>query len=171
MFSKRRGKWPARRTSLHLLKVLQEPHKYRVSIEWTVEIINGDINIKLDLCLNSIYLLHQWFLTFFAGRTPKIKHGLLGPLNCPNWHYKNVIYDIELHFYDLHGPLDPLHGLLGGIWTLVKNLCYTLLILTTFEVKYSARESLDNKLSNYVWKNKLLMPLRFCHFLAGCSIC
>ncbi len=58
--------------------------------------------------------LDQWFLTFYARWTPKIIFGLHGPLNHQT--FKEMLFKV-LHFYDFHGPLDPLdplHGPLRG---------------------------------------------------------
>jgi hypothetical protein len=56
-------------------------------------------------------LLKQLFLT-----TNTIIDGLLESLNSQA-DLKNAIYGTKHHFYELYGPLDPLHELL------IKNLC------------------------------------------------
>ncbi len=52
----------------------------------------------------TMYALHQWFITFYAQRTPKITNDSYGPLNLrTDIKMMLPIYDRLLHFHDLHG--------------------------------------------------------------------
>ncbi len=64
----------------------------------------------LKLCRND-FIIDQWFLNLYARQIPNI-------INCFRTPKPQIdIFGTLFHSYKFHGPQDPIHGPLGGLWT------------------------------------------------------
>ena len=113
-----------------------------------------------DDLYRSMFLLDQWFSTFFVQWTPKIpKRSSQTPKpsqlsTCwPPKPYKEVIHGVILHFYSTTRSLNPLYGPFGFHWPLLKTYVldcdYALQLWSTYTFFY-----------RHLWTNVIISKMQ-----------